>query len=161
MKKAISALLIALTIILGVTIAGYQWVKYQYGGEMYYAVVGEGRADAAASKQGSAVPDSAAGKSNAGKSTVDKSAPMRDLVAYDRNGRKEVCTIQMNIRANKVLKKGSYSFPGEEPSWADPEERREERRAAGGIASAECLIPGRVRLIGRLRFIALIAFCRF
>lgn len=103
MKKAISALLIALTIILGVTIAGYQWVKYQYGGEMYYAVVGEGRADAAASKQGSAVPDSAAGKS-----TVDKSAPMRDLVAYDRNGRKEVCTIQMNIRANKVLKKGSY-----------------------------------------------------
>lgn len=108
MKKAISALLIALTIILGVTIAGYQWVKYQYGGEMYYAVVGEGRADAAASKQGSAVPDSAAGKSNAGKSTVDKSAPMRDLVAYDRNGRKEVCTIQMNIRANKVLKKGSY-----------------------------------------------------
>ena len=33
---------------------------------------------------------------------------MRDLVAYDRNGRKEVCTIQMNIRANKVLKKGSY-----------------------------------------------------
>lgn len=108
MKKAISALLIALTIILGVTIAGYQWVKYQYGGEMYYAVVGEGRADAAASKQGSAVPDSAAGKSNAGKSTVDKSAPMRDLVAYDRNGRKEVCMIQMNIRANKVLKKGSY-----------------------------------------------------
>lgn len=113
MKKAISALLIALTIILGVTIAGYQWVKYQYGGETYYAVVGEGRADAAASKQGSAVPDSAAGKSNAGKSTVDKSAagksaPMRDLVAYDRNGRKEVCTIQMNIRANKVLKKGSY-----------------------------------------------------
>lgn len=108
MKKAISALLIALTIILGVTIAGYQWVKYQCGGEMYYAVVGEGRADAAASKQGSAVPDSAAGKSNAGKSTVDKSAPMRDLVAYDRNGRKEVCTIQMNIRANKVLKKGSY-----------------------------------------------------
>lgn len=108
MKKAISALLIALTIILGVTIAGYQWVKYQYGGEMYYAVVGEGRADAAASKQGSAVPDSAAGKSNADKSTVDKSAPMRDLVAYDRNGRKEVCTIQMNIRANKVLKKGSY-----------------------------------------------------
>ena len=113
MKKAISALLIALTIILGVTIAGYQWVKYQYGGEMYYAVVGEGRADAAASKQGSAVPDSAAGKSTVDKSTVDKStvdksAPMRDLVAYDRNGRKEVCTIQMNIRANKVLKKGSY-----------------------------------------------------
>ena len=118
MKKAISALLIALTIILGVTIAGYQWVKYQYGGETYYAVVGEGRADAAASKQGSTVPDSAAGKSTAGKSTagkstagkstVDKSAPMRDLVAYDRNGRKEVCTIQMNIRANKVLKKGSY-----------------------------------------------------
>lgn len=108
MKKAISALLIALTIILGVTIAGYQWVKYQYGGEMYYAMVGEGRADAAVSKQGSAVPDSAAGKSNAGKSTVDKFAPMRDLVAYDRNGRKEVCTIQMNIRANKVLKKGSY-----------------------------------------------------
>lgn len=108
MKKAISALLIALTIILGVTIAGYQWVKYQYGGEMYYAVVGEGRADAAASKQGSAVPDSAAGKSTVEKSTVDKSAPMRDLVAYDRNGRKEVCTIQMNIRANKVLKKGSY-----------------------------------------------------
>lgn len=108
MKKAISALLIALTIILGVTIAGYQWVKYQYGGETYYAVVGEGRADAAASKQGSAVPDSAAGKSNAGKSTAGKSTPMRDLVAYDRNGRKEVCTIQMNIRANKVLKKGSY-----------------------------------------------------
>ena len=108
MKKAISALLIALTIILGVTIAGYQWVKYQYGGEMYYAVVGEGRADAAASKQGSAVPDSAVGKSTVDKSTVDKSAPMRDLVAYDRNGRKEVCTIQMNIRANKVLKKGSY-----------------------------------------------------
>lgn len=108
MKKAISALLIALTIILGVTIAGYQWVKYQYGGETYYAVVGEGRADAAASKQGSTVPDSAAGKSNAGKSAADKSAPMRDLVAYDRNGRKEVCTIQMNIRANKVLKKGSY-----------------------------------------------------
>lgn len=113
MKKAISALLIALTIILGVTIAGYQWVKYQYGGETYYAVVGEGRADAAASKQGSAVPDSAAGKSDAGKSyagksAAGKSAPMRDLVAYDRNGRKEVCTIQMNIRANKVLKKGSY-----------------------------------------------------
>ncbi|MBW3094332.1 hypothetical protein KIH75_02980 [Bifidobacterium sp. 64T4] len=106
MKKALSALLIALTIILGVTIAGYQWVKYQYGGETYYAVVGEGKAEAAAQpgkpgkpgKPGNAASDSAAGKP----------APVRDLVAYDKNGRKEVCTIQMNLRANKVLRKGSY-----------------------------------------------------
>ena len=105
MKKAISALLIALTIILGVTIAGYQWVKYQYGGETYYAVVGEGRAKAAAQKGDSG---NAASGSTQGRSSTGKLAPMRDLVAYDKDGRKEVCSIQMGTKANKVLGKGSY-----------------------------------------------------
>ena len=43
MKKAFSALAIALAIMAGVVFAGYQWTKYQYGGETYYALVGESR----------------------------------------------------------------------------------------------------------------------
>ena len=99
-EEGFSALLIGLAIMAGVVFAGYQWTKYQYGGETYYALLGEAqghsalqRHDGESAKRG-AIP------------VVRQTAHTRDLVVYDKDWRKEVCRLPQNIKASKVLKRG-------------------------------------------------------
>ena len=102
MKKAFSAVAIAVAIMAGVVFAGYQWTKYQYGGETYYALVGEARNRVVVGRSGGRSADSAVVPA------VGRAAHVRDLVVYDGEGRRKVCRLPLNARVNKVLRRGGY-----------------------------------------------------
>ena len=107
MKKAFSALAIALAIMAGVVFAGYQWTKYQYGGETYYALVGEswageGRNRVVVQRRGGKWVEPGV------KSAAGRVAHVRDLVVYDGEGRRKVCRLPLHAKVGKALRQGGY-----------------------------------------------------